>query len=1129
MYSIAQASLRRRRWLMLATLMALVTAGLVAAPVGAVGTYSEVSAAVGMDFDHATGNICSPPIGTGTAWADMDGDGDVDHYVTNRGGANALFRNVGDTNSDGLPDFVDVAVSAGVDASAAASHAAVFVDFDNDGDQDLYVTNWNGNTLFRNDGDTNTDGIPDFSDATAMAGLADFGRAITSAWGDFDQDGLLDVYLAKHLECADTDTHQDRLFHNEGGGVFTEVTSYLCEGAATCPEVNGLGFTAAWVDIDNDGDSDLYLVNDNIESAYQPNRLWRNDGPEAGGNGWDFVEVSAAYGADASLNGMGLAVGDYNNDGFLDFAFSNSIPARLLENNGGVGFTDVSIASGVDEFTRDKFSWGSVFFDHDNDGDQDLYIVASEIGPGQPNVFMDNNGDGTFTDVSVASGLDDDGKARAASISDFDADGWVDVYVANYGDNNGLYRNNGGTNGWVAITVQGTDSNRDGIGARLELTSAQGTQIREINSGPTHGGGDQRVAWFGVGADSSATLVIKWPNGVEESLGDVTLGQYHHFVEPASGPSGSIEGRVFADLDGNGIEDGADTGLGGVAVAIIDAGGSTTNVTTNLAGNYVALGLDVGDASLTVTGPAGHSLTTGNDAQVVAVAEGATTVAGSVGYEPPPVGTVVGRVFQDLDGNGVEDGADTGLANVNVTINDAVGGVTVEVTDGNGDFSSDVASGDATVSYATPTGFSLTTANSSQVLTVPDGGSVSASPVGYQMVSGTPPDIRRVRGDNSITQGTTDSVEFLVNDYQSGATWEFSGNGLAVTSAALIADRRVLVTLDAAADADLGPHDVTVTNPDGLSDTFGAAVEVVAGAGAGEISGHVFTDVDGNGVEDGADTGLAGVLISATDAGSAVHDAVTDSDGNYVLTGVTPGDATVTASTPTGHALSTGNAVQTITVVDAASVAADAVGYQPVPIGDVSGRVFNDIDANGVEDGAEGGLAGVEVTVTDAVGTEHVVATSSSGDFLVAGAAPGDATVAVETPAGYTLTTGNDVQTVTIIDGLVVDAEAVGFAPPSGTPPDLIRVSRNSIMQGETKVMRVIVSGYQEGGTWTVSGTGVSITDALDLGGRVQITVVADLGASTGLRDLTLTNPDGLSDTLAAAINVLAATAGVLP
>ena len=514
--------------------------GLVVPPTPPV--FSDVAAETGLVLAHDIGSTCTPPIGSGSVWADYDNDGDPDLFVTNRGGANHLYRNEGDTSGDGLPDFTDVAIALGVDDPLGAGHGATFIDYDNDGDQDLYVTNWAGNTLYQNQ--LQETGSVAFIDVTATAGVADDGRAITPAWADYDGDGNLDLYLARHKECSTNDNNRDTLFHSNGDGTFTDVTGQLCaDGVAPCAQVMGLGFAPGWFDFDNDGDLDLYLVNDNINSVYYTNVLWRNDGPDGSG-GWLFTDISALSATDISLNGMGLGIGDYDNDGWLDIAFSNIGDNWLMRNLGDGTFMDTSANAGIQRSSYSNgersVTWGTAFLDYDNDGWLDLYYVSGEtslVTYPQPNAFFANNRDGTFTDISATSGLDDPRRGRSASLVDFDGDGFIDVFVGNYGEAPGLYHNNGiaqgNTNHWLTVTVQGTTSNRDGIGTRLTLTTSDGiTQIREISTGPTHGGGDYRAAYFGLGQFVDGELTVRWPSGVTEVIGTVNADQALQLIEP---------------------------------------------------------------------------------------------------------------------------------------------------------------------------------------------------------------------------------------------------------------------------------------------------------------------------------------------------------------------------------------------------------------------------------------------------------------------------------------------------------------------------------------------------------------------------------------------------------------------
>jgi len=480
---------------------------------------------------------CLTFTGSGSAWGDVDLDGRVDLFTTNPGGPNYLYLNQGDLDHDGLPDFEDWATRLGIEQSQLISHSAVFIDYDNDGDQDLYVTHRkDGNTLWENR--VIPEGSLRFVDVTAQAGLADNGLAITTAWGDLDQDGFLDVYLAKHQNCFNSaqGVAADRLFHSQGDGRFESWTRYLCDEQESCTAIEGLGFAAAFLDHDNDGDPDLYVVNDGTHGGAS-NRHWRNDGPDGMG-GWLLTESSRFLGTSTRVNGMGLGVGDYDNDGWLDLAFTNVGESHVLRNTGHGDYEDVTSTCGVFPATMLHVGWGASFFDADNDGWLDLYFANGPIyaTAEEPNTFLHNLRDGTFEDLSFESGLDGTRKGRNLSLCDVDDDGFVDLFVGNLGQQPYLYMNQGSlrhsTQHWLTVTLEGTVSNRDAIGARLWLSTRGSRQMREITSGPSHGGGDQKAAFFGLGDQTVGLLSVRWPSGVEQSIGLVRADQRLHLVEP---------------------------------------------------------------------------------------------------------------------------------------------------------------------------------------------------------------------------------------------------------------------------------------------------------------------------------------------------------------------------------------------------------------------------------------------------------------------------------------------------------------------------------------------------------------------------------------------------------------------
>jgi len=513
--------------------------------------FVDVRQAVGLNYIHEVDHGCpNPPIGSGSAWADYDNDVDVDLYVSSMGGTSHLFQNQGDTNGDSYPDFLDVALQAGV-GIADLTAGVVFADYDNDGDQDLYVARWGGNLLFQNQ--LIESGSATFLDVTTFAAVADSGRAITAAWGDYDQDGWLDLFLAKHVLCMpDNFATRDVLFRNNQDGTFENVSQFLCEdGTLDCDQLNvSRAFTAAWFDYDNDSDPDLYLANDVVAMGY-PNILWRNDGPDGAG-GWVFTDVSEESGTDYSINCKGLGIGDYNNDGWFDVAMGHSEGGFLMKNLGDGTFEEAAFDAGVHApwtpLGDNAVVWATPFADFDNDQWLDLVHIRGMISSTlieQPDALFRNNHDGTFTDISQGSGMDDPRRGRSASICDFNRDGFVDMFVGNFGDSAGLVLNQfytlGTENNWLVVTGEGFGTvNRDAIGARFFLTTPDGvTQIREISSGPPHGGGDFKAAYFGMGENLTGELTVRWPDGVTQDLGEVTANQHLRFSNlPQSVTSG---------------------------------------------------------------------------------------------------------------------------------------------------------------------------------------------------------------------------------------------------------------------------------------------------------------------------------------------------------------------------------------------------------------------------------------------------------------------------------------------------------------------------------------------------------------------------------------------------------------
>lgn len=458
----------------------------------------------------------------GQAWGDYNGDGWLDFYVTDPEGPNVLFRNNGDGTFSRSPLADQVALPD------AYSGGATFVDYDNDGWPDLYVVNWGANVLFRNEGGER------FVDVTEIAGVGDTANGQSASWGDFDSDGHLDLYVANwscYPRCGRPSTGDgDRLYRNNGDGTFADVTHWLNS------KVLGSGFIASFVDYDNDGDLDIYLINDEFIHPIG-NALWRNDGP--GCNGWCFTEVSAALNADTKVMGMGLAVLDYDNDGRFDFYFSNAGPMTLLRNQEDGTFTNVAPQAGVDLPTG--IGWGAVAFDYGNDGWQDLYLAVMTTTDGKgisANPLWRNNGDGTFTLIHSHSGASAIGPSMGVATADYDQDGWVDLLVGDAMFGYTLLRNQGAVHfpdhNWLTLQlVGGGPVNRDAVGTRVEIRTDDGRfQMQEVRNGVSLGAGSELALHFGLGDAQAVDLLVRWPDGRTQQFANVAANQRVHLAYP---------------------------------------------------------------------------------------------------------------------------------------------------------------------------------------------------------------------------------------------------------------------------------------------------------------------------------------------------------------------------------------------------------------------------------------------------------------------------------------------------------------------------------------------------------------------------------------------------------------------
>ena len=570
------------------------TSGTPVVPEGLVTIFTEVGRTAQVDFTHYRRSSDVMSLGAGVVVLDYDGDGHQDIYVPMAHDdqspcndasydcgprSNALYRNEGDGT------FAQSANEARVSDPEGIGNGGCAADFDNDGHQDLFLTNWGSSKLFHNSGDG---AFTDVTDAAGVGDPDDTYRSTGCSWGDYDRDGYVDLVVVRHMHEDDqsrtggplssTALRAMSLHHNGGDGSFSNVTHLLGDDSEpgvltfgsrrnsdkTAGNVWGAGFQPGWADFNNDGYPDLYVVND-FGRLVQPNVLWRNDG-EGDDGMWMFTDISSESGADAAMFGMGLAVGDYNLDGHLDMFITNiGRPVLLANRREGLSFTDMTLEAGVDigsfkgydclleerrrldSCSGKRVTWGAVFFDYDNDGDEDLYVASGflDVDPTsnpkkQPNVLLQNDGDGSFTDVSEISGADDPGHSHGTVYLDYNNDGCLDLYVANLGtsavlaQHGKLFENRcDWGNSWLVIRTVGTASNRDGIGARITVVAGEKTQIREVSAGGSNKSQSMLPAHFGLGkAKMVDSIQVRWPSGTVQTLRDVAVNQ-HITVEEA--------------------------------------------------------------------------------------------------------------------------------------------------------------------------------------------------------------------------------------------------------------------------------------------------------------------------------------------------------------------------------------------------------------------------------------------------------------------------------------------------------------------------------------------------------------------------------------------------------------------
>ncbi len=517
--------------------------------------FVDVTIQSGISFVHENAATAEKylieTMGGAAAWLDYDSDGLLDFYVANSSGTEAfapagplrgaLYRNLGDGT------FADVTATARVGAEGLFGMGVAVGDYDNDADPDLAVTGYGRIALYQNDGEGA------FRDVTQSADVANPGKwGSSAAWFDYDNDGWLDLVVANYLEWSpDRNLHcgerrpgyrsychpnkysgqTPTLFRNLQDGRFEDVTASV--GLGDRPS-NGLGVVC--FDYDRDGWMDVFIANDSM-----PNFLFRNI------DGGAFEEIAFIAGVALGENGeaeagMGVDAADYDGDGWpdlymthLDFEFD-----RLYRNAGDGTFLDATFEDGIGYKTFDVSGFGTRFFDYDNDGWRDLFVANGHVLDNielfhegtryQERKLVFRNIGGEFEEVGARLGpaLARPRVSRAAAFADYDNDGDTDVLVANNGQALQLLRNDGGNrNNWLQVRLVGQKTNRDGIGARVTVSSEGFVQVAERTGGGSYQSAHDPRLHFGLGARNGvASVEIEWPSGQVDKIDAVASNRF---------------------------------------------------------------------------------------------------------------------------------------------------------------------------------------------------------------------------------------------------------------------------------------------------------------------------------------------------------------------------------------------------------------------------------------------------------------------------------------------------------------------------------------------------------------------------------------------------------------------------
>ncbi len=512
----------------------------------------------GLRFEHDHGGsgrrYMVETMGSGLALADLDGDGWLDAYFA-QGSPTPGTESTGSLTNillRGSPKgrFTPVPAAAGA-ASEIWTMGVAVADYDNDGFNDIYVSNFGPNQMYRNNGDGT------FAELAASARVDDRAWGASSAWADIDNDGYLDLYVANYVDFA-WDNHKycgdprrnlraychpdvfnaqaDRLYRNNGDGTFTGIG----QAAGIADTLDGKGLGVVFGDANDDGLIDIYVANDSTRNFLYINvdgRSFVEDGLLAG------VSFSSDGQAEA---GMGTDWGDYDGDGRLDIVVTNlDVETNSLYRNLGDGmFDNATFASGIGEPSLRQVGFGVNWMDIDNDGDLDLFVanghIIDNIGEFRDNItyaqrnhlFL-NQGHGRLLERSaqLGPGLELVKVSRGSAIGDVDNDGDLDILISNNGQPADFLLNQGADSSgrWIQLRLVGDPANRGGIGARVELVRGGDSValVREIKAGSSYGSSSDQRLHVGLGAATAVTVRIRWPGGQQQTLGPLQSGHLY--------------------------------------------------------------------------------------------------------------------------------------------------------------------------------------------------------------------------------------------------------------------------------------------------------------------------------------------------------------------------------------------------------------------------------------------------------------------------------------------------------------------------------------------------------------------------------------------------------------------------